>query len=334
MCAVSKSKSISKIRSNNSRILEKTLSTDSTPNLSILIPTKNNESDLLDCLGSILSLDYDLEKVEIVIWDNNSLPEGKDGIKRYLSDIKKTRLKNAELIEAKGNYGVYTSRHELLKRIHIDSQFILSIDDDVILPPQLLNEILPFFERDNSIGIIGPRIVYDDDPEVTAHGAGFVNMWLGQYSTKDAREPIECDYVIGCCMLIKKSVTDEIDGFDQDYYTSHGEVDFCLRTKRKGYKVLYHPGISVRHRVDRGGTQTLERIYYVYRNKLFVIKKNSPLPQKWISIGLYCFFWLPKAIMDSIIRNKRINFQEIKTIIRAMTDGWLNRGGRKQTPQS
>jgi len=319
---------------NNSKIIEKTPSPDSTPNVSILIPTRNNEGDLLDCLDSIMNLDYDLKKVEIIIWDNDSRAEGKERVKRYLSETKKGKTRNAEFIEANGNYGVYTSRHELLKKVHPDSQVILSIDDDVTLPSGLLKEILPVFERDDRIGIIGPRTVYDDAPSETAHGAGFVNWWLGHYITKDAREPLECDYVIGCCMLIKRRLIEEIGGFDHDYYTSHGEVDFCLRARKKGYKVLYHPGISVRHRVDRGGTKTLERTYYVYRNKIFVIRKNAPFPQKWVSMPLYSLFWLPKAIIDSIIRNKRVHLQEIKTIFHAMMDGWLNRGGKRAQTSS
>jgi GT2 family glycosyltransferase len=304
------------------------------PIVSIIVPTKDNEKDLIDCLDSILNLDYDLAKVEVIIWDNDSRAEGKEKLKRYWSDMNKGKLRNAQLIEANSNYGVYTSRQALLNTVHTDSQLILSIDDDVILPSGLLKEMLHLIERDNKIGIIGPRTVYDDAPSETAHGAGFVNMWIGRYSTKDVHESLECDYVIGCCMFIKKTVINEIGGFNHDYYTSHGEVDFCLRARKKGYKVLYHPGVSIRHRVDRGGTKTLERTYYVYRNKLFVIRKNAPFPQKWISMGLYSLFWFPKAIVDSIIRNKRVRSQEIRIIFRAMMDGWLNRGGRRQTPRS
>jgi GT2 family glycosyltransferase len=299
------------------------------PLVSIIIPTKDNEKDLIDCLDSILDLDYETGKVEVIIWDNDSLVEGKERTKRYLSHMKKGKLKNVELIEASGNYGVYTSRQNLLKKVHTDSQLILSIDDDVILPPGLLKEMLNLIKRDNRIGIIGPRTVYDDAPSETAHGAGYVNMWLGRYSTEDAHDFIECDYVIGCCMFIKKSVINEIGGFDPDYYTSHGEVDFCLRAKKKGYKTIYYPRVSVRHRVPRGGTRTPDRVYYVYRNKLFVIKKNAPLPQKWISLGLYSLFWLPKAILDSIIRNKRTDSQELRVIFRATMDGWLSKKGKR-----
>jgi GT2 family glycosyltransferase len=309
--------------------MAKMTSADSSPHLSVIIPTRNNERDLSDCLVSIMNLDYDLEKIEIIIWDNDSEPEGKKKIEKHLSEMRKENLTKVEFVEANRNYGVYTSRDELLKRISPDSRFILSIDDDVILPPGLLKESLSFIEKDSSIGIMGPKTVYDDAPLETAHGAGFINWWLGRYSTRDARETLECDYVIGCCMLIKRSVINEIGGFDHDYYTSHGEVDFCLKAKSKGYKVIYQPGVSVRHRVEKGGTKTSERIYYVFRNKLLVIKKNAPIPQKWISLALYSLFWLPKGILDSIIRNRGMNSQEIKMIFTGMMDGWLGRGGKR-----
>ena len=300
------------------------------PVVSVLIPTRNNEKDLIDCLDSIGHLDYPFDKIEIVIWDNNSRQESNDKVRESLANITNEKGIQVELIEHDDNYGVYTSRDELFKRVDEQSGFILSIDDDVILPPQLVKAMLPVFYNDKSIGIVGPRTVFDDDPTKTAHGAGLVNWWLGLYSDTDAINMMECNYVIGCCMFIRREVIDAIGGFDRDYYTSHGEVDFCLKAKNEGYKIMYYPDVVVRHRVDRGGTQTAERRYYLYRNKLFVIKKNAPIPQKWISLFLYSLFWLPKAIIDSFLRTKRIDLEDIKLISRAMADGWLNRTGPKK----
>lgn len=301
----------------------------SDPYLSILIPTRNNEKDLIDSLDSIGHLDYPFDKIEIIIWDNNSRQESKKRIKDYLDRLRDETRIRPELIE----WTIITVF--ILQGMNCSSElapmqnFVLSIDDDVVLPPQLFKELLPVFQRDNSIGVIGPRTVFDSDPSETAHGAGLVNLWLGRYTDVNAEKVMECDYVIGCCMLIKRDVIKEIGGFDRDYYTSHGEVDFCLKAKNKGYKILYYPGVKVRHRVERGGTKTSERMYYVFRNKLFVIKKNFSLPQKWSSLTLYFFFWLPKSIIDSIRRNKKFDIQEIKIILKAMVDGWINRTGRR-----
>ena len=300
------------------------------PFISILIPTKDNEEDLIDCLTSIKNLDYPHDKIEIIIWDNNSEEESKQELKAFLANNLNQDEIQITLIEYSRNLGGFTTRDELLKRISRKTQFALSIDDDVILPPQLLNRLIPLLNDDSSIGIVGPRTVFADDPCETAHGAGLVNWWLGRYSDEDATQVIECDYVIGCCMLIKREVIDTLGGFDRDYYTSHGEVDFCLKAKRKGYKIVYYPDVIVRHRVAKEGTQSMERRYYLYRNKLFIIKKNAPIPQKWISLCLYSIFWYPKAIIDSFRRTKRIDLEDIKVISRAMADGWLNRTGPKK----
>jgi GT2 family glycosyltransferase len=299
------------------------------PLISIIIPTRDNMADLTDCLNSVLRLECDLSKTEILIWDNHSKPDNKIQFKRFLDRLREESDASIQFIEQSQNHGVYTSRDELLSLVHPGTDFILSIDDDVILPPHLLAEWIPLFQRDSTIGVIGPRIVYDDNPRETAHGAGYIDWLVGRYRTMDTFRPTACDYVIGCCMMIRKSVIDRIGGFDRDYYTSHGEVDFCVRTREKGYKVIYYPSIAVRHRVDRGGTHTLERLYYVYRNKLLVIRKNAPLPQKWIALGFYSLFWLPKGLVDSFIRKRGIDFSEIRMIIKAVLHGWIGRVGKQ-----
>jgi GT2 family glycosyltransferase len=299
------------------------------PLISIIIPTLNNEKDLFDCLESIKNVDCVPKQLEVLIWDNGSKSECKETIKQYLSKLKEEYDIQNVLIESEENLGVYTTRDELLKRVNPNVKFILSIDDDVILPSQILNNMLPFFEQKSSLGIIGPRTVFDDFPSKTAHGAGFINWWLGRYSDLDAEEVIECDYVIGCCMLIKKEVIDLVGGFDRDYYTSHGEIDFCLKAKEKGFKTLYQPNVIVRHRVEKEGTQTLERTYYIFRNKLFVIKKNASLLQKITSLLLYSLFWPPKILIDSIIKNKGINIKEIKIILKAVSDGITGKVGKQ-----
>lgn len=305
------------------------MAVDKTDYISIIIPTRNNLGDLFDCLQSVSDLNYNKDCIDVIIWDNNSINETKDLLKKFIKSKFKDKVNKIEIIEHNENLGVYTSRDELLKRVNNNVRFIISIDDDVILPPNLLLNLLPLMHQNNTIGIIGPRVVYNDYPIETAHGAGFVNRWLGRYTTKDVQKAIECDYVIGCCMLIRKEMVDTIGGFDRDYYTSHGEVDFCLRAKKKGFKVVYDPDVVVRHRVARGGTRNLERMYYVYRNKLLVIKKNFPVPQKWIALLIYSILWFPKAVFDSIRINKNINYSEIKIISRAMFDGWMNRFGKR-----
>lgn len=302
--------------------------TDQHSLVSVVIPTINNCDDLIHCLSSIKNLNYSKKEVEIIVWDNGSNDGSQEKIEYLFQEMTRENYFNLKLVESRENLGVYTSRDELFKRVDVNAQYILSIDDDVVLPNTGLSDMLKVFDQIPNAGIVGPRVVYFEYPDETQHGAGFVNLWLGKYSEIDSTELIECDYTIGCCQLIRKEVANRLQGFDRDYYTSHGEVDFCLKSKKIGYKVFYQPEVVVKHKVDKGGTRTIERLYYLYRNKIFVIKKNANLLQKVTSLGLYAIFWIPKILLDCAIYNKGININELRLIFKAIFHGIKNKRGK------
>jgi len=296
--------------------------------VAIVIPTLNMRDDIIKCLGSIRNLDYPKKNIEVIIWDNGSTDGTQTEVNKIFKEMEEDGCKRLKIIQSDENLGVYTSRDELFKRVNVHTDYVLSIDDDVFLPRDCLTVLMKILQDYSDAGVIGPRTVYDMKPDETAHGAGFVNLWLGKFSDVDVNRSIECDYIIGCCMLIKKQVVLDLKGFDRDYYTSHGEVDFCLRAKKKGYKIFYDPNIIVRHNVAVGGTKTLERIYYLYRNKLLVIRKHASPFQKVICFSLYTIFWVPKMILDSMRFHRGIRLQEWQVMLKAAMHGIMNRVGK------
>jgi len=296
------------------------------PFVSIVIPTLNRRDDIVKCLQSLSRLDYPKGNMEVIIRDNGSTDGTQDEVGRLFKNMEIEGWYRLNLIASDENLGVYTSRDELLKQIGPEANYVLSLDDDVFLPSDSLSTLLGRIEEYPEAGIIGPRTVYETNSLKTAHGAGFVNLWLGKYSDIDSEELTECDYVIGCCMLIRKQVISAVEGFDRDYYTSHGEVDFCLKVKQLGYKVLYDPEIVVRHNVNIGGTKTSERLYYLFRNKFLVIKKNAPFPHRISSIFIHIFFVSTKNFFQSLFKNTDIS--EAKIVLLALFDGITNRVGK------
>ena len=298
------------------------------PFISIVIPTLNGKKDIVKCLHFIRRLDYPNKNIEVIIWDNGSTDGTQVEVGRMFMEMKKEGWNELNIIQGKVNLGGFTTRDELFKRINPNTDYVLNIDDDVFLPDDCLTVLIRSLQQNPEAGIIGPRTVYESNQKETAHGAGFVNLWVGRYSDIDTSSLVECDYVIGCCMLIKKEVISDIKGFDRDFYTSHAEVDFCLRAKKKEYKILYNPGIIVRHNVAKGGTKTLERIYYLYRNKLLVVRKHASLPQKATTLPLYTVFWVPKMIMDSILFHRGIKLDEWLVMLKAVSHAITNRVGK------
>jgi GT2 family glycosyltransferase len=123
-------------------------------------------------------------------------------------------------------------------------------------------------------------------------------------------------------------VFDELGGFDPEYFINHWEVDYCLRARSEGYNIIYEPKAMVKHKIPIGGTISKARLYYLYRNKIILIKKLFPVPHRWIALNFFALFSIPRSIFASIIRNRRLNFEELRFIYKSFVDGFSNIKGK------
>ncbi len=300
---------------------------DTSPYISLFIPTYNDLTDLVPCLESLRHLNYPKNKAEIVIWDNASTDDTVEMVRRQYSEMKKDGWLQLKLIEWKKNEGSYIPYNLVRDHLAPESKYILGIDADVELSENVLIDLINAAQEDR-VAAVGGRSVYYDNPSRTSHGAGFVNRWTGFYGEKDSEEGMECDYVIGCCWLLNRNIFNLLGGFDPDYYITHWEVDYCLRAKRRGYRILYEPGAIARHKIPLHGTLNPVRIYYVYRNKIKLIKKTFSTTRKWVALLLHFTFGLSKAVAESFVRNRSFRKVEIKLILKAFYDGYLNKSGK------
>src|SRR4030042_1540985 len=96
------------------------------PMITVLIPTRNNDIDLIDCVNSLLNLDYDFQKISIIIWDNNSEQKIRERLKLFFTGLKNEKGVDISFIESTVNLGGFTSRAELFDRIPSTSEYVLS----------------------------------------------------------------------------------------------------------------------------------------------------------------------------------------------------------------
>ena len=300
------------------------------PFISVIIPTMNRKSDLLECLTSLQKIDYPKNRIELLIWDNASSDGSTEGVKSKFQEMYRENWANLVLIESDVNLGQYVPYNQIRSKINGKSQCILGLDDDVIVSENCLESMLEIFKQETSAAIVGAKIVHYDDPSKVAESAGYINWWLGKFKSLRSHEKlVECDYVIGCGWLIDREIMDKVGGFDTDYFLMHWEMDFCSRVKKHGYKIFYQPEATIRHKIPLKTKR--DGLYYLYRNKLLLIKKNSTFIQKLTSLTLYAVFWLPKIIMDSLVVNKGMNLKEIKIILKAVYHGIIGKVGKEET---
>ena len=297
------------------------------PLVSVLIPTRNNAGDLFQTMESLRGLDYPKKRMELLVFDNGSTDGTFDRMRELYDCLRTEGWARVALERSPRNLGAFGGRAEALRRaLGPKAEFILSVDDDVELDPYALTFLLQAMD-DPRVGVVGARVVYHDAPDEVATGAGYLNRWLGTYYHLTPAYRTACDFVTSCGFLMRRTALEAVGGFDRDYFTSHGDVDICLKIRACGYHVLYEPAAVIRHKVARGGTRSPERVYYLYRNKLLLLRKHLPWWWRPAVFALYGTLWLPKVLFGSLVHHRGMNQSEVRAILLALLDATVDRRG-------
>ena len=221
------------------------------PMVSIIIATYDNLEDLRKNIESI-EVRTTYPNYEVIIVTNNK--DTKSEMRKFLSTISKhgVYIYDPEYSFAGvNNFGASKAKGELLLFLN---------DDTEVVEPQWLEALVKVMENP-STGAAGGMMVYPDGSLQEAGGIvwGDKNIWnYGKfmYTPDDPNVNFvrEVDYCSGGFLMVRKSVFDEVGGFNMIYHPAYCEdVDLCFAIRDKGYSVLYQPKSVIIHR--EGGTQ-------------------------------------------------------------------------------
>jgi N-acetylglucosaminyl-diphospho-decaprenol L-rhamnosyltransferase len=219
------------------------------------------------CIDALLEDGVD----QVVVVDNGKA-DGLIPSENWLRALKGSKV---EIVASKINLGYGSGVNQGASQLNCD--YLIVCNADVVIDKGAVSLMLENF-KDDQVAIVGPKIVTDHGwypsarkfPSVLqASGHAiigklkpdnrFSKTYLG-HELINAKEPVEVDWVSGSIMLIKKTIFDEILGFDPRYYLFLEDVDICFRVKKLGAKVIYDPRASVYH------VQGLSRAIHPYKS--------------------------------------------------------------------
>ncbi|MBQ2100434.1 MAG: glycosyltransferase family 2 protein, partial [Lachnospiraceae bacterium] len=223
------------------------------PKISIVIPNKDHLEDLQRCVSSIIERStYD--NYEIIIVENNS--ETKE-IKDYYQKLLETAADKVKIVtfEGKFNYSAVNN----LGVSKAEGEYILLLNNDTqVITANWLEELLMYAQRED-VGAVGAKLYYADQ---TIQHAGVI-LGLGAHRTaghchyKQARQNLgymgrlcyaqNFSAVTGACLMVKKSLYDEVGGLDESFAISLNDVDFCLKLRQKGLLNVFTPFAELFH---------------------------------------------------------------------------------------
>ena len=154
--------------------------------------------------------------------------------------------------------------------------WILLLNNDTEASENFLGRMLEGADRES---IFAPRINYFSERETPWYAAGQIDFNTGTVKNGDPETGKEVSFASGCCMLFSPEVFEKIGEFDEEYFMYYEDVDFCLRARSAGIRIVYLPDAVVYHKVGStsGGEQSKLSIYYNNRNRFFLIRKYRKL---------------------------------------------------------
>ena len=254
--------------------------------VSVIILNWNGLEDTVECLESLKNITY--HNYEVVLVDNGS--EGND------VRILREKFGNyVHIIEKDKNYGFAEGCNIGMRYAlsNLNPDYILLLNNDTVVDPDFLTELVKVAESDPLTGIVGPKICFYYEPNRIQAAGGRINWWTGQISLIGGTridmgqfdESREVDWVIGCALLIKQRTIEKIGLLYAGYFAYVEETDWCARAGKAGFEVVYAPGARVWHKRRLAAARIDEiRLYYRTRNLFLFMKRNSSRLQ------LICFF--------------------------------------------
>jgi hypothetical protein len=292
--------------------------------IAIILVNWNQYDDTAECLRSLLQITY--QDRQIIVVDNGSVD---DSAGRLAHDFP-----NIELIRNERNLGFAGGNNVgIAAALRAGADAGLLLHNDTTVAPDFLDQLVKVAWDDPQVGAVGPKIYYYSKPEVIWFAGGYISRWTGR-TYHPAINQLDCgqfdqmqevDFLTGCAILVKREVIEKVGSLDIDYFNNFEDVDWSLRMRRLGYKLLYVPGSKIWHKwsVSFGGRFSPFYTYYKTRNSLLYLKKNKmPLIN-----FLYAYSVFPvKMLFYTLMSGKLINVLAVLVALKDYLSGKYGEG--------
>ncbi len=297
------------------------------PLVSVVIPTHNRKSAVTRCVESVLRSSY--PRIEIIVVDDAST----DGTFHHLSasfpSVGLIRLEREQMVSGSRNAGCKRARGD----------FVFLVDDDNVVHPDAIGELVKAFSDNPHAGIAGPIMYYLGDPEhVWCSGVSrnFLTS-ITRFSNEKPNGSAICYLTddVPNAFMIRRRVFDDVGDFDQIEFVQHlAEADFCMRASRKGFEAIMVPKATIWHDVPvrkwpyRGARNlhmsSSERTYHVARSRIVFMRKYAG-PWRFV---LFTVAFLPPIALSHIamiLRESNIGDRRgvfTQSYLRGLIDGF------------
>lgn len=323
---------------------------NSFPSVYIVVLNYNNAKDTIECINSLLNLQYG--NYSIIVVDNASSDQSYAELNSFLSasflsfnfefyselieELKRFRNeqnRSITLVKAKYNHGYANGNNIGLNIALADKKcsYVWILNNDTVVDRNALASLVDYDvqgkENDKNYGLIGSKLIfYHSRNTVQCVGGRYIRFWgfprqIGLGMDKNTINSInekKLDYVSGASVFTTREFLDNVGLMDETYFLYFEELDWAIRAKKKSFELGYCNESLVFH---KDGASTKEQIYtllsspfsdyHFTRSKLRFVRKFY----KNYLIPVYFSF-----LLTILNRVRRKQFKNIPSIFNAIFD--------------
>jgi GT2 family glycosyltransferase len=255
----------------------------------VIVLNWNGFADTRDCLHSLFRLSGPPPKIYVV--DNGST----DGSVRRLREEFGERMvliaNPRNLLYAGGN------NVGIRRALSDDCTHLFLLNNDTTVDGALL-EVLMRTSAENGNAILCPKVYYSDRPDVFWYAGGVLNLRRGRAAHRGIRETDrgqydrleETDWATGCALFAPRRVFETVGLLDESFELYSEDLDYCLRARAAGIRILYVPEAKVWHKVSAslGGNLSRRKIVRKWNSLRRLLRKHLPNPlARLLALGDY-----------------------------------------------
>lgn len=250
--------------------------------LSIIILSYNTKDLTLQCLQSVIKQykkEFDNNKVEIIIVDNNSSDDSVSQISRLNKDF--GRQANLTIILNKENVGFAKGCNIGVKAAR--GKYILFLNSDTEVLDNGFLQMVEFLEKNPRIAVLGGKLHNADGSTQPSAGKFYtiinlIIMLLGLerlgFLRSSPHKIQKVDWVSGACMMVRRDVFEKLTGFDEELFMYMEDMEICFRAQKFGFETYFYPGIKLKHK-SFGSSNRSFAIINIYAGILHFYSKHK-----------------------------------------------------------
>jgi len=253
------------------------------PTVSIVVPVRNGAATIGELLESLLKIDYDSSRLEIVVVDGNSTDRTREIVAKYPV---KLLIQEGEGLNGGRNTGIRNSRGEI----------VAFTDADCVVPKDWINKIIEDF-KDAQVGCAGgsSKGLYDNFLSQYADNSVFPTQRIFKKRQKLDMIKLFSNSPVGSNMAFRRDALKKVGGFDEGIRYGFDEDELVERVCEAGYKMVLDPEVFVWHK-HRSTLKALlkQNINFGRGGGILLKKKKAGDPlSKWCRLSLIIFLaWL------------------------------------------